>query len=151
MSQTTAEQRVSSLLKETKIEVAPSVYVLVGLKHHDWNRLVQESGLSPSADSQFMILRDNQEVTLLVEDDDWQRMRHVLRDARVEKNFRLVTLDIDLPWNVVGYFARVSEILAAAGVTLGALSAFSRDHLLIKQEDLGTALRALGEHVGELC
>jgi len=45
----------------------------------------------------------------------------------------------------------VTEILAGAGVSVGALSAFSRDHLLIKQDDLGKALRVLGEHVAELC
>ena len=37
------------------------------------------------------------------------------------------------------------------GIPVGALTAFSRDHLLIKQEDLGRALRVLGEHVAELC
>jgi len=151
MSQTTAEKTVSDLLKETKIDVAPGVYVLVGVRPQDWNRLLEEPALSPSAEAQFMIFRGKKEVTLLVTDEDWQRMRHALRDARVESNFRLVTLDIDLQWNVVGYFARVSEILAAAGVPFGALSSFSSDHLLIKQEDLGKALRALGEHVGELC
>jgi hypothetical protein len=78
-------------------------------------------------------------------------MRHAARDARVEPGFRLVTLDVELQWDVVGYLARVTEILAAEGISVGALSAFSRDHLLIKQADLGRALRALGPHVGELC
>ncbi len=78
-------------------------------------------------------------------------MRHALRDARIESGFRLLTLDIELGWNVVGYLARVTEILASAGIPVGALSAFSRDHLLIKQDDLGTALRVLGRHVAELC
>jgi hypothetical protein len=52
---------------------------------------------------------------------------------------------------VVGFLARVTEILAEASVPVGALSAYTRDHLLIKQEDLGNALRVLGEHVAELC
>lgn len=98
-----------------------------------------------------MLLRDDREVTLLLEEDDWRAMRHVVRDARIESGFRLVTLDIELDWSVVGYLARVTAILAEAGIAVGALSAFSRDHLLIKQNDLGTALRVLGPHVGELC
>ncbi len=77
-------------------------------------------------------------------------MRHAARDARVEAGFRLVTLDVELDWDVVGFLARVTEILAEADVPVGALSAFSRDHLLIKQDDLGKALRVLGEHVAEL-
>jgi hypothetical protein len=78
-------------------------------------------------------------------------MRHAARDARVEAGFRLVTLDVELPWNVVGFLAHVTAILAAEGIAVGALSAFTRDHLLIKQDDLGHALRVLGPHVAELC
>ena len=98
-----------------------------------------------------MVFRDSKQVTLLVAEEDWVRMRHVVRDALVERDFRLVTLDLELNWNTVGYFARVTEILAEAGISLGALSSFSSDHLLIKQADLGKALNVLGKHVGELC
>ena len=151
MSQITAAKTVSDLLRETRIKVAPAAYVLVGLGHQDWTRLLDESGLSPRPDSSFMIFRDHKEVTLLIEEDDWKRMRHAVRDARVETDFRLLTLDIELPWDVVGYFAQVAKILAEGGIALGALSSFSSDHLLIKQQDLGKALRVLGDHVGELC
>ena len=113
--------------------------------------LLENPELSPRAQSTFMLLRDPVEVTLLLEDEDWRAMRHAARDAKVEGGFRLVTLDIELAWNVVGFLARVTEVLASAGVSVGALSAFSRDHLLIKQDDLGKALRVLGEHVAELC
>jgi len=151
MSQSTSEKSPSDLLRETRIRVSPATYVLLGLSHIDWARLLEESGLSPRLDSSFMIFRDDKEVTMLVEEDDWNRMRHAVRDARVEANFRLITLDLELGWNVVGYLARVAEILTSAGVSLGALSAFSRDHLLIKQEHLGKALKVLSTHTAELC
>ena len=129
----------------------PASFVVVGLRHADWARLLENPELSPRADAVFMLLRDSHEVTLVCEEEDWLAMRHAARDARVERGFRLVTLDVELPWNVVGFLARVTEILAAAGVSVGALSAFSRDHLLIKQDELAVALRALGPHVDELC
>jgi hypothetical protein len=151
MSETTVEKTISELLRETKVEVAPASYALIGLRHEDWTRLLDNPELSPRVDAPFMVFRDGREVTLLVEEDDWKRLRHAARDARVERDFRLVTLNIELPWNVVGYLAQVTNILAAAGLSVGALSSFSRDHLLIKQNDLGAALRVLGEHVGELC
>jgi len=141
----------AELLRRTKVEVAHATFVLVRLRHEDWNRLLENPELSPRAQSTFMLLRDPLEVTLLLEDEDWRAMRHAARDAKVEGGFRLVTLDIELAWNVVGFLARVTEVLASAGVSVGALSAFSRDHLLIKQDDLGKALRVLGEHVAELC
>ena len=141
----------AELLRRAKVEVAPETYVLVGMRHADWARLLESPELSPRAGSNFMLLRDPYEVTLLVEESDWRAMRHAARDAKAEAGFRLVTLDVELGWDVVGFLAHVTRILAAEGVPVGALSAFSRDHLLIKQDDLGKALRVLGEHVAELC
>jgi len=151
MTFSSSDKTIVELLRDTKIEVAPATFVLVAVNHRDWTRLLEESALSPRSDSSFMIFRDAKEVTLLLEDDDWKRMRHAVRDARVESDFRLLTLDIELAWDIVGYFARLAAVLAEAEIPLGAVSSFSRDHLLIKQEHLGKALRVLGEHVGELC
>jgi hypothetical protein len=147
----THDANATELLRRTRVEVAPATYFLVGLRHEDWQRLLENPELSPRGSAPFMLLRDEHEVTLLLDETDWKTMRHAARDARIEGGFRLVTLNVELDWNVVGYLARVTEILAAANISVGALSAFSRDHLLIRQEDLGTALRVLGEHVAELC
>jgi hypothetical protein len=144
-------ETAAELLGRTKVEVAPATFVLVGMRHEDWARLLEQPELSPRPSAPFMLLRDGYEVTLLLEEEDWLVMRHAVRDARVEGGWRLLTLNIELGWNVTGFLARVTEILAAADIPLGAVTAFSRDHLLIKQDDLGRALRALGEHVAELC
>ena len=144
-------QDAAELLRRTKIEVAPATFVLVRLTHQDWTRLLEQPELSPRADAPFMLLRDRYEVTLLLEEEDWRALRHAVRDARVEGDFRLVTLDLELGWHVVGYLALVTQILAGAGLSVGALAAYSRDHLLVKQADLVNALRVLGPHVAELC
>ena len=141
----------AELLRSAKVSVADATFVLVGMRLEDWKRLLENPELSPRVESNFMLLRDPFEVTLLLEDSDWRAMRHAARDARVESDFRLVTLDVELPWNVVGFLAHVTQILAGEGIAVGALSAFSRDHLLVKQNDLGKALRVLGPHVAELC
>lgn len=145
------ERAVEELLRRTRIAVAPATYFLVGLEHKDWARVLENPDLSPRNDATFMLLRDEHEVTLLLDETDWQTLRHAARDAKVEGGFRLITCDVELGWNTIGYLARVAQILRDAGISIGALSAFSRDHLLIKQEDLAIALRALGPHVAELC
>lgn len=151
MSSALNTDSVADLLKKTRVSVAAATYVIIGVQHQDWARLLESPELSPNPDAPFMILRDAHEVTLVIETDDWQRIRHAARDARVETDYRLLTLDVVLPWTVVGYLARVTEILAEANISVGVLSSFSRDHLLIRQGDLGKALKVLGRHVGELC
>jgi len=145
------KQNVTELLRSARVEVAPETFYLIGLRHEDWRRLLENPELSPRGDAPFMVLSDAHEVTLLLDETDWRTVRHAARDARVEGGFRLLTFDIVLGWDVIGFLARVTKILADAGIPVGALSAFSRDHLLIKQEVLGEALRILGEHVAELC
>src|ERR1700730_17954616 len=100
-----AAERISELLRQTRIDVAPASYVVIGLTHQGWAQLLENPELSPRADAPFMILRDQHQVTLLIEEDDWARIRHAARDAQVERGFRLLTLDLALPWNTVGYLA----------------------------------------------
>jgi hypothetical protein len=56
-----------------------------------------------------------------------------------------------MDFSVVGFLAEVSRILADAGISIVALSAFSRDHVLLSQDDLTRALKTLGPFVADLC
>ncbi len=141
----------AELLRQTRVRISPETYFLIGLSFDDWSRILNQPELSSTRQVPYMVLRDENEITLLLDETDWQQMRHAARDARIVGGFRLVTFDLELSWNVVGYLALVTSILAEANVTIGALSAFSRDHLLIKQDELGAAMRALSLHVAELC
>ena len=141
----------SEILQRTKVVVSHETYALISLRHAAFSRLMESSELSPRLTAPFFIFSDNYEVTMLLDETDFGTMRHALRDAKTERGFRLVTFDIELDLNLTGYLAEITHILAAAKVPIVAISAFSRDHLLIKQNDLAAALKALGPYVGELC
>lgn len=142
---------ISTLLRNSKVEIAPETFVLIALSHENYRRLLENPELSPRGTAPFMLFADKYETTMLLDSVDWQTMRHSARDAKIESNFRLLTFTIELDWSVVGFFAFVAKILADAGIPVGAISAFSRDHLLIKQDDLPQALKVLSEYVAELC
>ena len=139
------------LLQKTRVEVAPETFNFISLRREDWLKLLENPELSPRMSAPVMIFSDKWEVTLLLDEVDFGTIRHAIRDAKIEGNFRLLSFDIELDFNVVGFFAEISRILANANISIIALSAFSRDHLLIKQEDLSKALKVLGEYVEELC
>lgn len=139
------------LLKKTRVEVAPETFTLLSLRHEDWLKLVENPELSPRMTAPFMIFRDKFETTLLLDEIDFGTLRHAVRDAKVERNFRLLTFNIELDFTVVGFLAEITRILAEAEISIVALSAFSRDHLLIKQDDLAKVLKVLGNYVEELC
>lgn len=144
-------ETISELLKRTKVEIAPETFTLISLKHEDWLKLLESPELSPRMTAPFMIFRDQFETTLLLDETDYSTMRHAVRDAKAERGLRLLTFNIVLDFNIYGFLAKIANILAAAEISIVALSAFSRDHLLIKQEDLAKTLKVLGEYVEELC
>jgi hypothetical protein len=139
------------LLKTAKVEVAPETFTLVSLTHKDWLKLLENPELSPRMSAPFMIFRDRWEVTLLVDETDFGTIRYQIREAKTAGNYRLLSFDVELDFSVVGFLAEVARILADAEISIVALSAFSRDHLLIKQNDLAKALKILGKYVAELC
>ncbi len=139
------------LLNKTRVEVAPETFFLISLMHQNWLKLLENPELSPRMTAPFMIFRDKWEVTLLLDEVDFKTIRYAIREAKTRGNFRLLSFDIELDFDTVGFLAQVSKILAEANISIVALSAFSRDHLLIKQEDLPKALIVLGNYVAELC
>lgn len=145
------KEKIDELLKKTRVEVAPETFTLLSLRHGDWLKLLENPELSPRMTAPFMIFRDKFETTLLLDETDFGTLRHAVRDAKIERNFRLLTFDIELDFTVVGFLAEITRILAAENISIVALSAFSRDHLLIKQDDLAKTLKVLGNYVEELC
>ena len=141
----------SKILKHTSVEVSPETFAMVSVRKEAWPKLLEDQALSPRGTAPFMIFSDKHEVTLLLDEIDFGTIRHAVRDAKIEGGFRLLTFDTVMDFTVVGFLAEVTRILAEAGISIVALSAFSRDHLLVKQDDLSNALKALGPHVADLC
>jgi hypothetical protein len=150
-SDTKATSTVSEKLRSSRVEVDKETYTLVSLAYDEFAQLLQKSDLSPRGDAPFMILADKREVTLMLDETDYAKMRLALLKARIERGFRLITFDIDFDFKVTGFLAEVSRILADAKIPILALSAFSRDHVLVKQEYLANTLKALSEYVDDLC
>lgn len=142
---------VLTLLSKSKVEVSPETFALISLQHEDWLKLLENPALSPRMTAPFMIFKDKFETTLLLDEIDFGTLRHAVRDAKIERNFRLLTFDIELDFTIVGFLAEIARILAEAKISIVALSAFSRDHLLIKQDDLAKALLVLGKYVDDIC
>ena len=139
------------LLRSAKVEVAAETFALVGMSREQLLSLLGDNALSPRMSAPFMIFMDSHEVTLVLDEVDLSNMRPGLGGAKIESGYRMLTFDIVLDLSVVGFMAEVSRILADASVAILALSAYSRDSLLIKQSDLATALKALGPFVDEVC
>jgi hypothetical protein len=61
------------------------------------------------------------------------------------QGWRLLTVRGPLEFTLTGIMAALASALAAAGVSLFALSTYNTDHVLVKAVDLGRAIDALTE------
>lgn len=86
---------------------------------------------------------DVAEVSMVVETEEWNRLKGRFEEYSEEGPYRLITFDIVLDLSVVGYLSAVSARLVEAGVSIYALSTFLRDHILVKDEDATRAVKAL--------
>jgi hypothetical protein len=71
-------------------------------------------------------------------------------EVRCEKGWRCLRVEGPLDFSEIGVLASLTSVLAAAGVSLFAISTFDTDYLLVGETDLEravTALRGVGHRV----
>jgi len=122
-------------------------YTLVSLPRH---RLQAASVLfSGLAEAFSAMVLDKDEITLILQSADWELARPAAPEARAAPGYRLITLDLPLDLSQVGVLAAVSSVLAEAGVSLIAVSAYQHDHLLVRQDDFERAWLVLSNLVAQ--
>ena len=83
----------------------------------------------------FACINDGREVTLIVKESKL----FGLKSIKVQKAFKLITFDMILPFSLVGFIAKITSSLAKAKIPIFVISAYSTDHLLIKEKYLEKA------------
>lgn len=139
------------ILRSAKLVVSPETFHVVSVDHDRWQELLSDPALSPRMASEFLIFKDRWEVTIVVDDDDFRNLSTGLGDSAVERNFRLLSFDSEMDFDVIGFIAAVSSVLAASGISILPFSSFRRDHVLVRQDDLAEALKAFRGIVEEVC
>ena len=88
----------------------------------------------------FAIIKDKNEITVVIEQSKIDNNKNIIK---IDKNWKIITFDIFLPFNLVGFIAKISKILADAGISIFVISAFSTDHILVKEKNLNKAISKL--------
>jgi len=136
------DPRIATLLAQAHWQARPERFVLAALKPNE-RRLVL--GLLAGVTAPFIqLIAEPDVLTLLLPQTDWGVLKPAFPHARVQAPFRVISFDLDLPSDLVGFLAVASRALAEAGVPILAICGYSKDHILVREEDLDRALAALG-------
>jgi hypothetical protein len=131
--------RARGLWARTRVHVWPERYVLASLpvdRHSDVSALLARAG-----DAFVALVRERDEVSVTLPEalrGDAERL-----EARIAGPYRVLTFDLELELDVIGYMAPALERLAAAGVSIVPQCGFRTDHLLVLDRDLDAAVDTL--------
>lgn len=94
----------------------------------------------PQTDA-FAYVNDNKEITLIIESQKMKNSKY----KEIESGWKIITFDQVLPFNLVGFLAKVTRALAEANIPIFVISSYSTDHILVKERDLDKAVKVIGE------
>ena len=85
------------------------------------------------------VIKDDRETTCIIDESKLGSQKFL----GFEGDWRMITFDMVLPLSLVGFFAAVSGALADAGVNLFTISAYTTDHVFVKNPKLEIAVKSL--------
>ncbi len=92
----------------------------------------------PEFDSRvFAVVTDGAEITVVAE------LNSGIKMLEEEKPFRIISFDTKLPFDLIGFLAYITKLLADQNISLFAISSFSTDHILMKEVYLDKAMEVL--------
>jgi len=129
---------------KTKVKVLPGDFFIVQIS------LIYEKNVDDALRKLrgfYSLTFDDEEITLILSEEDWKKIYYLFKEARIEKPYKVITLDTILEWDVIGYVATVSKILAKENISIGVVSSFSRDHVLVEKSDLKKAVSLIKNYI----
>ena len=89
------------------------------------------------------LTRDNDEITLIIEEEIWERLAARFPEAQSYGRQRMIYFDTVLDFSVVGFIAEISRALAEAEISILSISTYSTDAVLVHESRFETAVAAV--------
>jgi uncharacterized protein len=135
------DPRLTSIINQRRWRARPERFVLAALAPEE-RALVLRLLASVVAPFVNLVVEPNV-ITLVLPQPAWRELSPAFPRARVVAPYRAISFDLDLPGDLVGFLAAATRALADAGVPILAVCGYTKDHLLVREADLGAALAGL--------
>ena len=89
------------------------------------------------------LTRDKDEVTLIISENEWERIAPRFPRAQVQTKRRMIVFDTVLDFTVVGFIAEISRALAEAGISILNVSTYKTDIVLVHEARFDDAVAAV--------
>src|SRR3989344_5867979 len=89
-----------------------------------------------SIEDHFMVSKDANEITVVTEEENLSELTLVERNKDF---YRLIALNVSIPFYAVGFLATVSQAIAKEGMNILIVSTYSKDYILVKDDKVENA------------
>ena len=94
-------------------------------------------------DNHFMVSKDKDEITVITKKEKIKN----LKVLELVGDYKLIEFRPAVPFQTVGFLAKIAEVIANKGMNILIVSTFSKDYIMIKEQfcEKGlTALKSIG-------
>ncbi len=95
---------------------------------------------APSVDKHFMVSKDADEVTVVTKEENLPELDIKERNKDF---YRLIALNVSIPFYSVGFLATISQAIAEQGMNILIVSTYSKDYIMVKDDKLEKAKSVL--------
>lgn len=120
---------LSYLLKNMEPAHVPGVYIFATVSEE----ILEVLGASP-----LLVFRENEAITVIVSKEIAET-----NSLPIKSEWSLVTLTVHSNLEAVGFLAKITSILAEAGISVNTVSTFYHDHLFVPKDRVDETLTLL--------
>ncbi|MFA4954552.1 MAG: ACT domain-containing protein [Patescibacteria group bacterium] len=88
---------------------------------------------APNIENHFMVSKDADEITVVTKEENLSELTLVERNKDF---YRLIALNVSIPFYSVGFLATVSQAIAKEDINVLMVSTYSKDYILIKDDKI---------------
>lgn len=90
-------------------------------------------------DIHFMVSKDKDEITIITKKENINNLKVI----ELVGDYKLIEFKPAVPFQTVGFLAKIAEVIANQGMNILIVSTFSKDYIMIKEEYCEKGLKAL--------
>lgn len=97
---------------------------------------------APQISNHFLVSKDIDEITVVTKEENFSEL------DLIEKNkdfYSLIELKVSIPFYAVGFLATVSSAIANKGMNILIVSTYSKDYILVQEDQRENAIQVLTE------
>ncbi|HLD20847.1 MAG TPA: ACT domain-containing protein [Patescibacteria group bacterium] len=120
-------QQLDDLIRASSFVIKDGIFVYAKVKN--W----------PNG-NHFMVAKDEDEITVVTESRNLPLLDLIERN---KDDYRLIALNVSIPFYCIGFLAKVSETIAECGMNILIVSTYSKDYILVKADRIIDARNTL--------